>query len=417
MKKTIKLDYGKTGLTVSLENADVIEPRKQRAVKDPAERIRQKLREPDFGKGMADLENQMTVAVAHTDITRATPNRTILPVILEELRRAGIKDENIVLINMTGSHRAQTEKELKQMLGRSIVANYRCVQHNSFQKEGLTLAGCIGEDPLYINKDFMAADFRICTGFIEPHFFAGFSGGPKAVLPGLCDIDSIMRNHNAQRIGDDKADWGVTDGNPVWEHMREGCRKVNPDFLVNVAMNTHGEISGVFAGEWEQTHKKGCAFVRENAMSRVDKLYDIVITSNSGYPLDMNIYQCVKGMSCAAQIVKENGTIIVAAECAEGLPDNSHYHNLLKTAFSPEKLFRSIMESKKTLPEQWQVQIQTRIQKKAEVYLYSDSLTNKQIQEALLFPCGDIEALVRQKGGSVAVLPKGPQTIPCFTGR
>ncbi len=415
MENTIKLDYGKKGLCISLAGADVIQPSDQPAAENPAGLIRQKLYKPDCGKGLTELvKGRQTVAVAHTDMTRATPNRILIPVIVNELRKLGIKKENIVLVNMTGSHRPQTHDELVQMLGYDIISDYKCFQHNSFDKDSMVLAGSLDGFPLYINKEFMGADLKICTGFIEPHFFAGFSGGPKAVLPGLCDIDSIMRNHNAQRIGDSKATWGVTDGNPVWENIREGCKTADPDFLVNVAMNTREEISGVFTGEWERAHKKGYDFVRRNAMRKVDRLYDIVITSNSGYPLDMNLYQCVKGMSCAAQIVKENGTIIIAGECSDGLPKNSSYEKILNMAGTPGELFDLINQSKEMMPEQWQVQIQTRIQKKANVYVYSDCLSDEEIKQALLLPCRDIEALVRLLGGSVAVLPKGPQTIPYY---
>lgn len=415
MEKAIKLDYGKKGLSINLEVADVIRPLDQPAAENPVELIRQKLYKPDYGKGLAELvKNKETVAIAHTDITRATPNHLIIPVILNELTGMGIKKENITLVNMTGSHRAQTQDELVRLLGQDIISNYKCIQHNSFEKDAMSFAGDLDGFPVYINKEFMAAELKICTGFIEPHFFAGFSGGPKAIMPGLCDIESIMRNHNAVRIGDDNATWGITNSNPVWENIREGCQLVNPDFLLNVAMNTREEISAVFAGEWEPAHKKGCEFVRKNAMQKVDKLYDIVITSNSGYPLDMNLYQCVKGMSCAAQIVKENGIIIIAGECSDGLPKNSSYDKILKMAGTPGELFDLISGSKEALPEQWQVQIQTRIQKKAKVYVYSDCLSDDEIKQALLLPCRDIEALAAATGGSVAVIPKGPQTIPYF---
>lgn len=408
----IIIDYGKNGLEVELEGADIITPKTQEAILNPHNLIKEKIYNPDFGFGLDKLvSGKKTVAIAHTDITRATPNHIIIPVLINELLIMGIKQEDIILVNMTGSHRPQTRDELVKMLGEELVANYKCIQHNSFDKTTLAFAGYLDNFELYINKDFLAADVKICTGFIEPHFFAGFSGGPKAILPGLCDIDSIMRNHNSTRIADNRATWGITKGNPVWENIRDGARLVNPDFLINVAMNTDEKISGVFTGKWEPTHEKGYEFVRENAMRKVDKLYDIVITSNSGYPLDMNLYQCVKGMSSAAQIVKEGGIIIIVGECFEGIPNNSHYHNILKMETTPERLFDLIVNFKQTLPEQWQAQIQTRIQKRAEVYLYSECLSNEQIKEALLIPCRNIEELVKEKGGCVAVLPKGPQTI------
>lgn len=414
----IKLDYGKQGLIVDIENADVIYPAVQEALINPEAAITEKLYSPDFGAGIGELaRGKKTVAIAHTDITRATPNRIIIPVLISALLKEGIQKENIVLINMTGSHRQQTQAELEEMLTSEIARNFRCVQHNSFDYSTMSKAGVFSDgNPLYINSDFLKADLKICTGFIEPHFFAGFSGGPKAVLPGLADIESIMRNHNAMRIGSEKATWGITEGNPVWENIREGARIVNPDFLINVALNTENLISQVFAGEWERTHKKGYGFVKTHAMRQVDKMYDIVITTNSGYPLDMNLYQCVKGMSVANEIVKPGGTIIIAGECSDGLPEDSHYQKILSSEATPEAVFERIMNGEKTIPEQWQVQIQARIQKKAKIYLYS-ALPEKKVREAMLIPCNDIGELVKSIKGSVAVLPKGPQTIPYIETR
>ncbi len=313
---------------------------------------------------------------------------------------------------MTGSHRAQTQQELADMLTRQVASKYKCVQHNSFDLSTMTLVGNMADGhPLYINSEFFGADCKICTGFIEPHFFAGFSGGPKAILPGLADIASIMRNHNAERIASPLATWGITEGNPVWEDIKKGATLCPPDFLVNVALNLEGKISAIFTGQWLETHKLGCEFVQAHAMQPVCKRYDTVIVTNSGYPLDINLYQCVKGMSTAAQIVKKDGNIIMVGECADGIPSASPYHNLLKSAVSPSELFEAIVSSKETLPEQWQVQIQTRIQKNATIYLFS-TLSDTQVQEALLLPCPDIELLAKELGGSIAVLPKGPQTIP-----
>ncbi|HPD01841.1 MAG TPA: hypothetical protein PK245_00550, partial [Clostridia bacterium] len=222
------------------------------------------------------------------------------------------------------------------------------------------------------------------------------------------------RNHGAEKIKCPFATWGRTEGNPVWENIREGCRLAGMNFLVNVAMNAEGKISAVFSGEWEAAYRKGTDFVKRHAMKKADKLYDIVIASNSGYPLDINLYQCVKAMSCAAEIVKEGGTIIIAGECLDGIPSGSHYQKVLASASSPAELFELISSGKLHAPEQWQAQIQARVQKRAKVYVYSDGLSDDEIRSAMLTPCRDIAALVKKLGGSVAVLPKGPQTIAYF---
>lgn len=409
----IKLDYGKSGLVINLENADVIYPASQAALPNAEKAIIDKLYSPDFGEGLDKLIiGKKTVAIAHTDITRATPNHIIIPILIEALLKEGILKEDIVLVNMTGSHRPQTAEELDRMLTPAIARNFKCVNHNSFDYNTMSFAGKFKDgNSLYVNSDFFKADLRICTGFIEPHFFAGFSGGPKAILPGLSDIESIMRNHNAIRIASEDASWARTEGNPVWENIREGARIVNPELLINVALNTENKISEVFVGEWEKTHKKGYEFVKAHAMRKVDKAYDVVVTTNSGYPLDMNLYQCVKGMATANEIIKPGGTIIIAGECSDGLPDGSHYQKILSMEKTPEAIFDLIVNGEKTMPEQWQVQIQARIQKKVKVYIYS-SLSEDKVRAAMLEPCDDIEKLVKSLEGSVAVLPKGPQTIP-----
>ena len=365
----INLDYGKGGLIINLDNADVIYPASPAALPNPEKVILDKLYSPDFGEGLNKLIiGKKTVAIAHTDITRATPNHIIIPVLIDALIREGIKQENIVLVNMTGSHRPQTEDELDRMLTPAIARNFRCINHNSFDYSTMIFAGKFKDgNYLYVNSDFFNADLRICTGFIEPHFFAGFSGGPKAILQGISDIESISRNHNAMRIASEDASWGKTIGNPVWENIREGASIVNPELLINVALNTENKISEVFIGEWEQTHRKGYEFVKAHAMRKVDKPDDVVVTTNSGYPLDMNLYQCVKGIAAANEIVKPGGTIIIAGECSDGLPDGSHYQKILSMEKTPEAIFDLIVNGEKTMPEQWQVQIQARIQKKVKV--------------------------------------------------
>jgi nickel-dependent lactate racemase len=264
----------------------------------------------------------------------------------------------------------------------------------------------------------MEANVKILTGFIEPHFFAGFSGGGKAAMPGMAGQQTVLGNHDAQMIGNPRATWGVTWGNPIWEEAREAALMTTPTFLLNVTLNRNKEITGVFAGSLEAAHDAGIEFVRETAMVAVDEPFDIVITTNSGYPLDMNLYQAVKGMSAAEQVVREGGAIIIAAACSDGIPDHGLYGKLLREADSPSALFHSIIHNAETRQDQWQAQIQARIQLRAVVYVYSDNLTDAQIQAALLRPCRNIAATIeqlREKYGHdarIGIIPEGPQTIP-----
>jgi len=416
----VDLAYGQTGLTVELpDTSDIISARFVPGLPDEAAALRTALRQPIGSAPLAaKVKPGDKVVIAHSDITRATPNDRILPVLLAELAEAGIARQDIILLNALGTHRQQTEAELRTMLGDAIVDNYRCLQHDAYDDSILVSLGQTSFGyPVRINRHFMEADVRILTGFIEPHFFAGFSGGPKGVLPALAGAESVLTNHGRDMIAHPQATWGVTAGNPIWEEMREVALRTNPTFLLNVTLNNRREITGVFAGDLLAAHTAGCAFVREQAMVKVAEPYDVVITTNSGYPLDQNLYQAVKGMSAANQIVRDGGAIIVAAACADGLPNHGLYAQLLAEAGSPQGVLDMLARPGFSEQDQWQVQIQAMIQLRAEVHVYSDGLTDAQISGALFTPCRSIErtvACLQDRYGPQArlcAIPDGPQTI------
>ncbi|MCY3946773.1 MAG: nickel-dependent lactate racemase [Anaerolineaceae bacterium] len=417
----VRLAYGKQGLPLELpddHNVRVIENRFVPALADPEAALRSALRAPIDTRPLRELANEdNTVAIVFSDITRPTPNHLILPAILEEL--AHLPDDNILLCNALGTHRPNSRVELEQMLGADIVARYRIVQNDAVNGDTQV---CIGRSSfgheLWINRDYLEADVKILTGFIEPHFFAGFSGGGKAVMPGMAGQRTVFGNHDAGMIADERATWGITHGNPIWEEAREAALLTRPDLLLNVSLNSDKEITGVFAGELASAHDAGIDFVRASSMVAVEQPCDIVITTNSGWPLDMNLYQAVKGMSAAEQIVKPGGSIIIAAECAEGVPEHGLYGQLLNEATNATELASNVLKAQETRQDQWQAQIQARIQARADVYVYADGLSDSQIENALLLPCRDIPALLDQllrRYGSdarIAILPEGPQTIP-----
>jgi len=416
----INLAYGHTGLTVTLPDAiDIIEPPFVPGLPDEAAAIRAALRRPIGSAPLAEkVKPGDTVVIEHSDITRPTPNDRMLPVLLAELEAAGIARPDITLLNALGTHRPQTEAELRRMLGDNIVDNYRCLQHNGYDDENLIPLGTTSfGNPVRVNRRYLEADVRILTGFIEPHFFAGFSGGPKGVLPALAGAESVQTNHSRAMIGHPKATWGVIEDNPIWQEMREVALRTEPTFLLNVTLNPAHQITGVFAGEMVAAHAAGCAFVKENSMVGVAAPYDIVITTNSGYPLDQNLYQAVKGMSAANQVVRQGGAIIIAAACQDGLPDHGRYAALLAEAGSPQGVLDMIAQPGFSQPDQWQIQIQAMIQQRAEVHIFSEGLSEAQIERALLIPCRDIAgtvAALQQKYGPAArlcVIPTGPQTI------
>ncbi len=418
----VRIAYGELGLDLDLPDAtDIIQSTHCQGLPDEAEAVLRALRAPIQSASLVDRVNEHSrVLVVHTDITRATPNERILPVLLAELAVAGVPRDQITLINALGTHRPQTEAELSRLLGPEVYSAHRCLQHDAFDDDLLVSLGTTSRgNPVRLHHLLLESDMCILTGFIEPHFFAGFSGGPKGVLPSLAGFESVLSNHGAEMISHADASWGVLEGNPIWEEMREVALRVPNTFLLNVAMNSQKEITGVFSGDLVAAHAAGCQFVKQTAMVPVPGPYDIVVTSNSGYPLDQNLYQSVKGMSAASQIVRAGGAIIMAAECADGIPQHGRYADLLREAGSPQSVLEMLSQPDFSEHDQWQVQIQAQIQLKAEVFVYSHKLTDDQISQALLTPCSDVSAQVADLVDShaglqparVCAMPDGPLTL------
>ncbi|MBI4025186.1 MAG: nickel-dependent lactate racemase [Verrucomicrobia bacterium] len=418
----VHIAYGKTGLDVELPDGrvTVIRPTRVEGLLDERSAFLHALANPTALPPLAKMVRPGdAICIVHSDITRATPNERIIPWLLEALERAGSKRENITLLNGLGTHRPQSSEELGKMLTPQVAANYRCLNHDSRNPSALTKVGVTRRGhEVWINRRFVEADLQIVTGFIEPHFFAGFSGGPKGVMPGLAGEETVMRNHDAQMIGHPNATWGVTFGNPLWEEMLKCARMAAGRlFLINVTLNDTRQITRVFAGDLFEAHRAGCAFVKETAMQPVRAEFDIVVTTNSGYPLDLNLYQSVKGMSAAARIVKKGGAIIVAAECGDPMGRSGPYFDLLARGKSADELLDLICAPGFSFPEQWQAQIQALIQKKAAVFVHS-SLPAEFVRNAHLIPCSDIAATVNDlmsrcgDNARIAVLPEGPMTIP-----
>ena len=354
------------------------------------------------------------------DITCPTPNHLIIPAILDVLSEH--KSIQITLFNACGTHRQNTDAEPHQILGDSFIDHYRIVQNDALDPNTQTYLGeTNSKNEIWVNRELIECDVKILIGFIEPHFFAGFSGGGKAIMPGMASLQTILRNHNAENIGYPKSTWGITYGNPIYEEILEATSMVENTFLVNVTLNREKEITGIFTGQLERAHLAGCSFVKETSMIPVRNTFDIVITTNSGYPADLNLYQSVKGMSAASQVVCDGGLIIIATECWDGIPEHGLYGNLLMKATKPQEILDRIYSQEYVLQDQWQAQIQASIQQKAQICVYSGNLTDEQIYSALLTPCHDIETTVIKKikqldhNAKICILPEGPQAIPYIT--
>ena len=415
----IRLAYGRDGLEVDLprERTTVIEPTYVPALPDAEGAIRTALRNPIGTAPLRQIAKQgQSVAISVCDITRPMPSGTLLPILLGELRHLSTQD--ITILIATGTHRTNTNEELAEMLGKDVVDKYRVVNHDGFDDDSLEKIGSTEAGiEVSLNRRWVESDIRITTGFVEPHFFAGFSGGPKMVAPGLAGFPTIMRLHDAVMIGHPNARFAMTVGNPIHDAIREIAGLSVVDFAVDVTINREQRITSVYAGELFAVHNAACAVARRLAMQPVNSAFDVVLTTNSGYPLDQNLYQAVKGMSAAAQVVRDGGRIICAAECSEGIPEHGQYGRILASRGSPAELLEMIQQPGFDRHDQWQAQIQAQIQMKADVYLKSGFLTPQQVGDAHLKPVERIEDAIGECGpdARICVLPEGPQTIPYIT--
>jgi nickel-dependent lactate racemase len=416
----VRLDYGTEGLEVDLpdERVTVIEPVPRAAVADPHAALLDAIRAPLERPPLRELVRRgQRVAISVCDITRAQPRREMLRALFDEMPH--VRPEDVTILIATGTHRINTPLELERMLGRDILNTFRVINHDSRDPASLGRVGMTSTGvEVFLNTAWLDADVRITTGFVEPHFFAGFSGGPKMVAPGLAGLKTVMTLHDVHHIGHPLATWGVTEGNPVHDDVREIARMVPAHFSVDVTLNREQKITAAFAGDMFAEHRAACAHAKATAMRQVPAPFDLVLTTNSGYPLDQNLYQAVKGMSAAAKIVKSGGTIICAAECRDGLPSHGSYGAVLASAPSPSALLEMISSPGYSAPDQWQVQVQAQIQTKANVLVKTDGLRPEEIRAAHFTPIDDVAASVdetlRRAGpaATLCVLPQGPQTIP-----
>ncbi|MEO2197959.1 MAG: nickel-dependent lactate racemase [bacterium] len=416
----VNLAYGRTGLPVDFpdDRTTVIQPTFVGGLPDQQGAIREALEHPTGTARLRDLvRTDQTVAISVCDITRPMPSATLLPVVLEAL--AHVPTAQIAIMVASGTHRATTREELIEMFGAEIVDRNRIVIHDAFDESELVSLGEVeGGIPVWLNRNWVEADVRITTGFVEPHFFAGFSGGPKLVAPGLAGFETIMRLHDAEMIGHPQARWGVVEGNPIHDAVRRIAARSGVDFSIDVAINRDRDITHVAAGELFAVHRAVRTVVKRTAMQRFTRPFDVVVTTNSGYPLDQNLYQSIKGMSAAAQVVKPNGVIVCASECADGYPDHGEFLDILTQRHTADALLEMIHEPGHNRHDQWEVQMQAQIQQRAEVLLKTDGLTDDQVRSAHLTPIHDVAAATREAlarsgpDAQVCVLPEGPQTIP-----
>lgn len=417
--KKVRLQYGTEGLDVEIPGGavTVLEPRYVPALPDEAAAFREALRKPIQARPLREVVRAADrVAVVIPDATRPLPSDRLLPRIFEELSH--VPPGRFTIVVGTGSHRASTPEEIARMVGADTAARYRIVNHDAHDPSAIEPAGTAPDGhTVLMNREYVRADKRIALGFIEPHFMAGFSGGFKAVMPGVADIDSILRYHRAEVVADPRSTWGVIEGNPTQDLIRRYGSLLPLHFTANVTLNRDRRITGCFCGDPLEAHRAGAAFAKKTAMVACGAPFPIVVTSNGGSPLDQNLYQAVKGMSAAAQIVSEGGFILAAARCDDGFPSHGNFRKLLFEHGSPQAILDTVLRPEFRMFDQWEAQILAMILLKARTGLHS-VIPPDEVRRAHMEPVPDIRACLEEElrragpEAPVAVLPEGPMTIP-----
>ncbi|MBQ9366633.1 MAG: nickel-dependent lactate racemase [Victivallales bacterium] len=357
------------------------------------------------------------VVVITSDHTRPVPSRIIMPQILKRLR-AGQPDIDITILVATGFPRPTTHEELVRKLGEEIVASERIVLHDSSDEANLVEAGTLPSGGrLIINRLVMEAELVVAEGFIEPHFFAGFSGGRKSILPGVVSRETVFANHCAEFIASPFARTGIQENNPIHRDMLFAAQTARLAFIVNVIIDSQKRIVHAVTGDFRKAHESGCEWLKGYCHITVPES-DIVITSNGGYPLDQNLYQAVKGMTAGEAACREGGCIILAASCCDGCGGDSFYKNLSECA-SPAELTRRILAvpRNRTEADQWQFQILARIMEHHTVIVVTTHFSHDMIRAMHLTPASTLdEALAIARGivgaqARIAVIPDGVSVI------
>ena len=420
---TVDIPYGRSSIALALDPriADwhVVRMEDRLALPDPRAAFMEACRRPVASAPLGDLISPNDpVVVVTSDGTRPLPNHLLIPWLLEALPTP---PEQVTVLVGTGTHRPNTPDELVDMFGEEVTKRVRIVNHSAFDTEELEDLGATASGlPVSLNEHYVHGGKRIVLGFIEAHFFAGFSGGAKGVVPGVAGIDTILGLHSWGLIADPMSTWGELEANPIRRAIEESVSLCPPDFMVNVSLNREKDITGIFAGDCCEAHRAGCRFVREASMAAVPRRYPVVVTSNNGYPLDQNLYQTVKGMSAAARIVEPGGTILIASRCEDGIPEHGNFKKMLLEAEEVNALERGLAGSEETVLDQWEAQVLAQVLRHCRVGLLS-GLAPDLVRQCLLRPVDDLNAAVADalgtaKDSAVAVLPEGPVTVPYVRG-
>jgi nickel-dependent lactate racemase len=364
------------------------------------------------------LKKSDRVCVLITDRTRATPNRVILPILLSRIREAGVSKDNINIVIANGLHKPMSRVELEEFLGSRIPSEYNVTNHVADDEYSLRYVGRTSFGTLlYINKIVAGSDFRISVGLVEPHFFAGYSGGRKLILPGVSGVKSVYMNHSFKMLSHPLADYGYTDGNPVNEDMMEAASIVGLEYTVNVIVGRDKRMIYASSGSFVEAHRRAIDFLSSMVCVKVPFQADITITTNGGYPLDRDLYQTVKGMVTASRITRDKGVIIVVSECRDGV-GHTDFKELASMYRDPRKILEYI-KANEPVRDQWEVQKLAQVLCKNNVILVSRGIREEEALNMNFTYASTVEEAYREAlrmvgrvDVKVAFIPEGPYVIP-----
>jgi nickel-dependent lactate racemase len=388
-----------------------------KTTKSQEEIIMEALRNPINSPTLRELaKGKHKIVLVTSDHTRAMPSRITLPLLLEEMRK-GNPDADITILIATGLHRPTTKSEMINMFGQRIVEQEKILVHDAFNPEDMSFVCDLPSgNKFMVNKLALEADLLVCEGFIEPHFFAGYSGGRKSIFPGICSEEAVRRNHCYKAIAHPLAKTGALKGNPIHEDMILAAKAVKVAFILNVALDSKKKIINAFAGDLEGAHLQGCDFVASQAGAK-KVVSDIVITSNGGYPLDQNLYQCPKAMATAAECVADGGVIVMVASCCDGVGGTEFEKLMLRG--SPKEVVEALSQlpEEDTISEQWCAQILCDIMTKHQIVLVTQHFDHDIIRKMNIIPAAstqeamDIAFKLKGRDATVTVIPDGVATM------
>ena len=417
----LRLDYGEHGIDVELPaDARVLDMADVPPLPDVDAQLEEALRDPLGTPALARLASgRRNACVVISDITRPVPNAVILPPLLRALEEAGIERGNITILVGTGLHRPNEGEELVRLVGPRVAADYRIENHRARDRESLVHLGrTSGGAPIWIDRRYVEADLKIATSLIEPHLMAGYSGGRKAVCPGIVGVDTMRVLHGPELMRHPRSAEGVIEGNLFHLQALEVALRAGVDFTLNVTMNHRREVTGIFAGDLEKAHAEGVAFVEAGASAWLEEPVPIVVTTGAGYPLDLTFYQAVKGLTAVLPVVAEGGTIVLAARCEEGL-GSPEFVQLLEETESPAAFEKRLGDPGFFRIDQWQLQELCKVLARARVLLYSEGVDARGPRLRGLVEAADsVEAGIRTarlrhgEEAPMAVVPRGPYVLP-----